>query len=157
MPSTTSTRPLLLLLLPAVAVAAGCGYRATLPGAHPTPGTEPPSRGVEVPMEQEVRYEIFCQTCQVAYATASGVTHEEVEGTWSKVVRMEPTGVGYVTLTASPTNTGGYIRRATIIVNGQVAAEEKRVGGTATLDEVQLSARLPSTLAGPSGRIRAIR
>jgi hypothetical protein len=123
----------------------GCRYKATLPGAQPVPGTQPPSAQAEGPEPRAVRYEVFCQKCDVAYTTGTDLGRESVEGTWSTVVRMQATGVGVLMLNVTPTNAGGFVRRAAIFVDNRLLAQEKRNGRGASIDQVQLTARMPST------------
>lgn len=139
-----AARPLLILGLMALAA---CSYQPRFMGRPGVP--EGPPAGMA--MDHEIRYDVFCQKCEVAYTHGSEMRHAEVTGTWSTTVRLESPSVRMVTLRAWPTREGTFVRRARIYVNGMEAAEAERFGRSEGDDEILLTAALPGT-SGVSAR-----
>ncbi|MEQ9399723.1 MAG: hypothetical protein RJQ04_11225 [Longimicrobiales bacterium] len=121
-------------------LAAACTIQPARFGTRPGAPRDEPSAPS---MDHEVQYHVLCRQCTVTYSAGSDMRHAEVEGSWSRSVNIEPTASRWVTLRASPTDVGGYVRRARISIDGRTVAEAERMGRSGVTDDVQLTAELP--------------
>jgi len=89
-----------------------------------------------------VTYSVRCRECRVFYTTGEDGESVDVEGSWSKTVRIRNSVLGFVRLSASPTGGTGYVERAYIDVDGKKVAEERRDSSGGFDSNVSLSAPL---------------
>jgi hypothetical protein len=90
-----------------------------------------------------VLYEVRCQSCTVSYLGEEGNQTEEMEGVWSRRVRLEAAGGGRAWLEASPMGNGTWVESARIHVGGRLRASfQEGQGGHRRGETVVISAPL---------------
>ncbi len=128
--------PVLLaaLLLPSLTA---CGYRPTL-GADPSAASPPSDLS-----SRNIRLEVFCRACTVAYSVGGRTGEDEGEGSWSRSFNVVPERGQGVSLSVNPHSAQDWIRRVRILVDGRIVAEaDGMADGRNPREPVHLSASL---------------
>lgn len=120
------------LVLCTMAPLAACGMR--------TPSAE--MMGAGRGESFRVGYSVRCRQCRVYYTNGLEQESVEVSGAWNKTVRIRNTTTGMVVLSASPTNSPGYVERAYIEVDGEIVAESRSNNSGTFSGNVDLTAPL---------------
>lgn len=89
-----------------------------------------------------VTYLVRCQECRVYFTAGGAPQRVYVKGIWSNTVSIRDPMTRAVILTATPTNSLGYIQHAYIEVDGAIVAEERHDSPARPDVDVTLSATL---------------
>lgn len=103
----------------------------------------PSSEGVASPVvtgQRRVTYSVRCRECTAIFSTAAGSEREEVKGSWSTTVGVDPNRTSIVSLDVMPASSRDRVYRAAIEIDGRKVAEAGDDVGSAFSDDVRLTA-----------------